>query len=156
MRVSGGGSLGDMTEMTSGSVIIDAPHAKVEELLFDISSYPTWSATIKSVEVLQRDGSNKVTSAKLLVDAGMMKDRVTLEYDWTQAPKRLSFSMTDADLLTAMEGVYIISEVDEDTTEVTYQLHVDISMPIPAMMRQKAEKATIDASLSQLKSRAEE
>ena len=127
----------------------------MEELLFDISAYPAWSSSIKSVEVLERDSENRVTSAKLLIDAGMMKDRVSLDYDWSLAPKSLSFSMTDADLLTAMEGSYKISFVDEDTTEVTYQLHVDISMPIPAMMRQKAEKATIDAALQQLKTRAE-
>ncbi|MEI9907466.1 MAG: SRPBCC family protein [Actinomycetota bacterium] len=144
-----------MTDMTSSSISIDAPHEKVEELLFDIAAYPTWSSSIKSVEVLERDSENRVTSAKLLIDAGMMKDRVSLDYDWSSAPKNLSFSMTDADLLTAMEGAYKISEVDEDTTEVTYQLHVDISMPIPAIMRQKAEKATIDAALQQLKTRAE-
>ncbi len=45
--------------------------------------------------------------------------------------------------------------IDEDTTEVTYELEVSLSMPIPAMMRQKAEKATIDAALSQLKTHLE-
>jgi hypothetical protein len=82
----------------------------------------------------------------------MMKDRPTLDYDWSQAPNKLSFSLDEADLLTSMDGVYTISAIDEDTTEVTYELGVDLSMPVPAMMRQKAEKATIDAALAQLKS----
>jgi hypothetical protein len=51
-----------------------------------------------------------------------------------------------------MDGVYTISAIDADTTEVTYELGVALSMNIPAMMRQKAEKATIDAALAQLKS----
>jgi len=38
---------------------------------------------------------------------------------------------------------------------VTYELGVEVSMPIPAMMRTKAEKATIDQALSQLKAHAE-
>jgi hypothetical protein len=82
----------------------------------------------------------------------MMKDRPTLDYDWSQAPNKLSFSLDEADLLTSMDGVYTISAIDEDTTEVTYELGVELSMPVPAMMRQKAEKATIDAALAQLKS----
>jgi hypothetical protein len=85
----------------------------------------------------------------------MMKDRPTLDYDWSEAPSKLRFSLEDADLLTGMDGVYSIKSIDEDTTEVTYELEVSLSMPIPAMMRQKAEKATIDAALSQLKTHLE-
>jgi hypothetical protein len=54
-----------------------------------------------------------------------------------------------------MDGVYTISAIDADTTEVTYELEVALSMPVPAMMRQKAEKATINAALAQLKSHLE-
>jgi hypothetical protein len=85
----------------------------------------------------------------------MMKDRPVLDYDWSQAPNKLSFSLDEADLLTSMDGVYTISAIDEDTTEVTYELEVALSMPVPAMLRQKAEKATIDAALAQLKSHLE-
>ena len=89
------------------------------------------------------------------IDAGMMKDRPTLDYDWSAAPGTLSFSLDEADLLTGMDGVYSIKSIDEDTTEVTYQLQVSLSMPVPAMMRKKAEKATIDAALTQLKTHLE-
>lgn len=41
--------------------------------------------------------------------------------------------------------------IDADTTELSYELEVALSMPVPAMMRQKAEKATIDQALSELK-----
>jgi hypothetical protein len=54
-----------------------------------------------------------------------------------------------------MDGVYTITSIDADTTEVSYELAVTVSMNIPAMMRQKAEKATIDAALTQLKSHLE-
>lgn len=145
-----------MVEKTSGTVSIEAPIGRVQQLLFDIEKHPTWSLAIKSLDVLERDESGRVTSAKLKIDAGIMKDRVTLDYDWSAAPGKLSFSLTDADLLTAMDGAFILSADDADTTQVTYELAVDLSMPIPAMMRQKAEKATIDMTLNQLKTIAEE
>lgn len=144
-----------MADITTGKISIEAPLAKVEGALFDIAQYPTWSSAIKSVTVTEKDERGRATAAMLSIDAGMMKDRVSLEYDWSQAPGRLSFSLADADLLTAMDGAYIISAQDEDVTDVTYELHVDLSMPIPAMMRHKAEKTTIDMALAQLKTFAE-
>ena len=145
-----------MADTSTGSISIDAPLARVQELLFDIANYPTWTSAIKSVDVLTKDEAGRAVSALLKVDAGMLKDRVTLEYDWRGAPGRLSFSLSDADLLTAMDGAYILRAEDADTTEVTYELHVELSMAIPAMMRHKAEKGVIDAALSQLKAVAEQ
>ena len=144
-----------MTDLSKSLISIDAPIEAVQKALFQLDKYPEWSSQIKSAEALAHDDQGRITKVKMSIDAGMMKDRPTLDYDWSQAPSKLSFSMEDADLLTSMDGIYTITSIDEDTTEVTYELEVSLSMPIPAMMRQKAEKATIDAALAQLKSHLE-
>ena len=144
-----------MTEFSSSSLSIDAPLDEVAAVLSDITSYPSWSSSIKSVEVLTQDDSGRASTAKLAIDAGPLKDRVVLEYDWSVAPAKISFAMLDADLLTAMEGAYILSATDAETTDVTYELHVDVSMPIPSIMRKNAEKATIETALKQLKTHIE-
>jgi len=144
-----------MAEFSTATITIDAPIAEVQKVLFALDKYPEWSTQIKSAEALDHDDQGRITKVKMSIDAGMMKDRPTLDYDWSEAPNKLSFSLEDADLLTGMDGVYLFKSIDEDTTEVTYQLEVSLSMPIPAMMRQKAEKATIDAALSQLKTHLE-
>jgi hypothetical protein len=144
-----------MTDLSKSLISIDAPIAAVQKALFELDKYPEWSSQIKSAEALGHDDQGRITKVKMSIDAGMMKDRPTLDYDWSQAPNKLSFSLDEADLLTGMDGVYTITSIDEDTTEVTYELVTSLSMPIPAMMRQKAEKATIDAALAQLKSHLE-
>jgi len=144
-----------MANFSKSVITIEAPIEQVQKTLFELDKYPEWSTQIKSSEALDRDDQGRVTKVKMSIDAGMMKDRLTLDYDWSQAPSKLSFSLEDADLLTGMDGIYTITSIDEDTTEVTYELEVSLSMPIPAMMRQKAEKATIDAALAQLKSHLE-
>jgi hypothetical protein len=144
-----------MTDLSKSLISIDAPIEDVQKALFELDKYPDWSAQIKSAEALARDDQGRITKVKMSIDAGMMKDRPVLDYDWSQAPNKLSFSLDEADLLTSMDGVYTISAIDEDTTEVSYELEVALSMPVPAMMRQKAEKATIDAALAQLKSHLE-
>ena len=144
-----------MSELSSSTITIDAPIADVQCALFALDQYPTWSSAIKVSEVVAHDEQGRATKVKMTIDAGMMKDRVILDYDWSQAPAQLSFSLDDADLLTGMDGSYSIKAIDEDTTEVTYELGVSLSMPIPAIMRQKAEKTTIDQALSQLKAALE-
>ena len=144
-----------MSELSKSVITIDAPVADVQAALFALDKYSEWSAQIKSSEAITRDDQGRITRVKMSIDAGMMKDRVTLDYDWSSAPNKLTFTLDDADLLTGMDGAYTLKSIDEDTTEVTYELGVSLSMPIPAMMRQKAEKATIDTALAQLKSHLE-
>ena len=144
-----------MSDVSKASVTIDAPMSEVSEILKNINDYPSWSSTIKSVTVDESDGNGYPAKVTLVVDAGVMKDRPTLSYDWSQAPAKISFSLDDADLMTEMTGVYLVKDNGDETTDVTYELTVNLSMPVPAMMRKKAEQATIDLALSQLKKRAE-
>jgi uncharacterized membrane protein len=144
-----------MSDLSSSTITIDAPIADVQSALFALDQYPTWSSAIKASEVVEKDEQGRATKVKMTIDAGMMKDRVILDYDWSQAPAQLSFSLDEADLLTGMDGSYSIKAIDEDTTQVTYELGVSLSMPVPAMMRQKAEKATIAQALAQLKAALE-
>jgi uncharacterized membrane protein len=144
-----------MSDVSKATVTIDAPMSEVSEILKNINDYPSWSSTIKSVTVDESDGNGYPAKVTLVVDAGVMKDRPTLSYDWSQAPAKISFSLDDADLMTEMTGVYLVKDNGDETTDVTYELTVNLSMPVPAMMRKKAEQATIDLALSQLKKRAE-
>jgi hypothetical protein len=77
-----------------------------------------------------------------------------LNYDWSGYPDRVEFSLEDADLLTDMSGSFVIKD-NGDETEVTFELTVALSMPVPEMMRTKAEKSTIDLALKQLKEKLE-
>jgi hypothetical protein len=144
-----------MSEFSKSTVLIEASLTDVQQSLTELDKYPDWSTQIKSVESLSTDDQGRITKIKMSIDAGMMKDRVTLDYDWSQAPEKIIFSLDEADLLTSMDGAYTFKSIDSDTTEVTYELGVSLSMSIPDMMRKKAEKATIDAALAQLKSHLE-
>jgi uncharacterized membrane protein len=144
-----------MSDYSAGSTTIEAPLADIYAILADLEAYPTWSASIKSVEVGERDGSGAPTKVTFKVEAGVLKDRVSLDYDWSKKPSEISFSLDEANLLTEMSGIFALKEVDSDTTEVTYKLKVDLSMPVPDIMRKKQEQATIDQELAKLKAHAE-
>ena len=143
-----------MSSVSTSTVSITASADEVRAVLFDIASYPSWSTSFKSVTVLASDGQGRPTQVSMSVDAGALKDKPTLNYDWSAYPDRLDFSLEDADLLTQMSGAYIVKDND-DETEVTFELTVALSMPVPEIMRTKAEKSTIDLALKQLKEKLE-
>jgi len=143
-----------MSSVSTSTVSITASADEVRAVLFDIASYPSWSTSFKSVTVLASDGQGRPTQVSMSVDAGALKDKPTLNYDWSAYPDRLDFSLEDADLLTQMSGAYIVKD-NNDETEVTFELTVALSMPVPEIMRTKAEKSTIDLALKQLKEKLE-
>ena len=143
-----------MSSATTSTVNIAATADAVRAVLFDIANYPSWSSSFKSVTVLESDGQGRPTQVQMGIDAGALKDKPTLNYDWAAAPDRLDFSLEDADLLTEMSGSYIVKD-NGDETELTFELTVALSMPVPEMMRVKAEKSTIDLALKQLKEKLE-
>jgi uncharacterized membrane protein len=143
-----------MSNPTSSTISISASAGDVRAVLFDIANFPTWSTSFKSVTVLASNGEGRPTQAKLSVDAGALKDKPTLNFDWSAYPERVDYSLEDADLLTDMSGAYIVKD-NGDETEVTIELTVALSMPVPDVMRTKAEKATIDLTLKQLKEKLE-
>jgi ribosome-associated toxin RatA of RatAB toxin-antitoxin module len=144
-----------MSEATESTIRIEAPFADVVEVVTDLVKYPEWTSSIKRVEVIESDSDGRPTKAKLTVDAGPLRDTVTLQYDWSLAPAQLSWTLLDAELLTAMDGAYLIAEADEDSTDVTYRLEVDVAMPMLSMLKRKAEQAVVDAALKELKKRVE-
>jgi ribosome-associated toxin RatA of RatAB toxin-antitoxin module len=144
-----------MSDFSSATVEVSAPLADVAAKLFDIAQYPQWLSSIKQVKVTESDSQGRPLKADVSIDAGVMKDRATLEYDWSAAPNEVTFSLDEADLMTTMDGKYILNSIDAETTSVTYQLGVSLSMPVPRMMIAKTEKATIDSALSELQAQFE-
>ena len=144
-----------MSESSTASVEVEAPLAEVAAALSNIAAYPTWLTSIKKVDVEESDEQGRVVRATISIDAGVMKDRATLLYDWSNAPAEISFSLDEADLMTAMDGKYTLKAIDAETTLVTYELGVELSLPVPRMMISKTEKSTIDQALKELQAQFE-
>jgi carbon monoxide dehydrogenase subunit G len=144
-----------MSESSTASVEVEAPLAEVAAALSNIAAYPTWLTSIKKVDVEESDEQGRVVKATVSIDAGVMKDRATLLYDWSNAPAEISFSLDEADLMTAMDGKYTLKAIDAEMTLVTYELGVELSLPVPRMMISKTEKSTIDQALKELQAQFE-
>ena len=56
--------------------------------------------------------------------------------------------------LRSLDGQYVI-EADDEGTMVTYSLTVDVAVPLPGMLRRKAEKSIVSTALTGLRRRVQ-
>ncbi|MCK8679684.1 MULTISPECIES: SRPBCC family protein [Streptomyces] len=144
-----------MAEHTSSSITIEAAPADVMGVIADFGRYPEWTGEVKEAEVLEKDDTGRARQVRLLLDAGAIKDDHTLAYTWT-GEHEVSWTLVKSQMLRALDGSYRLAPLDGGTrTEVTYQLTVDVKIPMLGMIKRKAEKVIIDRALAGLKKRVE-
>ncbi|GAA3370460.1 SRPBCC family protein [Streptomyces sannanensis] len=144
-----------MAEHTSSSITIEAAPADVMGVIADFARYPEWTGEVKEAEVLATDDRGRAEQVRLLLDAGAIKDDHTLAYTWT-GDNQVSWTLVKSQMLRALDGSYILTPLGGgDRTEVTYQLTVDVKIPMLGMIKRKAEKVIIDRALAGLKKRVE-
>ncbi|WP_052849387.1 SRPBCC family protein [Streptomyces avicenniae] len=144
-----------MAEHTRSSTTIEATPAEVMAVIADFGRYPDWTGEVKEAEVLAADATGRAEEVRLLLDAGAIKDEHTLRYAW-HGEQEVSWSLVKSRMLRALDGSYRLAPVADGTrTEVTYQLTVDVKIPMLGSIKRKAEKVIIDRALEGLKKRVE-
>jgi hypothetical protein len=142
-----------MADQTTSSIVIDAEPAAVMRVIADFDSYPTWAKGVKSAVVVADGDDGRPDEVQFVLDAAPIRDEYTLRYDW-DGDAQVTWSLVKAKMLKSMEGAYILEPVDGGT-EVTYQLAVDLSIPMIGLIKRKGEKVVIDTALKGLKQRVE-
>ena len=143
-----------MAEHTRSSTTIDATPARVMAVIADFAAYPEWTGEVKEVEVLGTDADGRAEQVRLLLDAGAIKDEHVLAYTW-DGERQVSWTLVKSQMLKSLDGSYSLAATRGGGTEVTYQLAVDVKIPMLGMIKRKAEKVIIDRALAGLKKRVE-
>ncbi|OZC44787.1 cyclase [Rhodococcus sp. 14-2483-1-1] len=143
-----------MAEKTQRSIVVEAPPNQVMDVIADFDAYPTWVSAAKSVEVLDVDADGRGKRVKFVLDAGMVKDTYELEYDWAADGSSVSWNLVSGEMQKSQKGSYTLRETGSGT-DVTYELTVDLNIPMIGLFKRKAEKVITDTALKELKKRVE-
>lgn len=144
-----------MPERTESSITIAAAPADVMAVIADFESYPEWADAVKQTEVRAAGSGGRAEEVWFALDAGAIKDQYTLAYTW-KADEEVRWTLVEAEqIVKAMDGAYLLAANEDGTTTVTYQLAVDVKIPMLGMIKRKAEKVIIDTALRELKKRVE-
>jgi ribosome-associated toxin RatA of RatAB toxin-antitoxin module len=145
-----------MPEESTQSIVIEAPPADIMAVIADFDSYPEWAHQITGTEVVSTGTDGLPGEVRLTVDAGPIKDSYTLAYDWAPDGLSVSWSLVKGQMQKAQDGRYLLAPRSDGSTEVTYSLSVQLTIPIIGLLRRKAEKVIMDTALRNLKRRVEE
>lgn len=144
-----------MAEQTEHSIDIQADPAEIMAVIADLEAYPQWTDGLSSVEILSvYEGDERPAEARFTLDSGPIKDVYDLEYDW-DGDTSVHWQLIKGQMLTLMDGTYLLEPQGNGTTKVTYRLTVDVRMPMIGMLKRKAEKMIVDTALKGLKKRVE-
>ena len=145
-----------MAEQTSGDTTINASADEIMDVLTDFDSYPKWT-DFKSAEVLKEDTQGRATEVRYEMRAPVIGDvALTLSYRYKADSGGMSWTSKDIDGdIKSIKGEYVLKELDEDETKVTYRTTVELEMKVPGMLRKQGEKQIIKQALDGLKKRVE-
>ena len=145
-----------MADSTTSSISISVPRAAVMDVIADFESYPQWADGVRSAEIVSRGGNDRADRVRFALDAGFIKDRFILRYDWDDDTSvRWTLDPSEpGSVITELSGGYVLDDQGA-STGVTYDLTIGLRIPVIGMLKRRAEKTIIDTALKGLKTRAE-
>ena len=142
-----------MAEQTTSTIIVNATPKAIMAVIADFEAYPEWADSMRETEVLATDEAGRPKQVRFKVDAGAISDEYTLNYVWSR--NEVTWTLEKAKMVKGMDGAYVLRDLGDQGTEVTYRLAVDVAIPMIGMLKRKAEKVIIDTALKGLKKRVE-
>jgi Polyketide cyclase / dehydrase and lipid transport len=134
---------------------IEASAAEIMSVIADFDRYPEWTGAIKRADVVEAGADGRARKVDFELEALGYTERYQNVYEWIGA-ERVEWKLSKGRLMRAQHGSYTLEEdPDGFGTLVTYELSVDLNLPLPATVRRKAERMIIDAALHELKRRVE-
>ena len=143
-----------MAEQTTSSIVIDAAPADIMAVIADFPAYPEWAKGVTRADVVAAYDDGSAEQVFFALDVSPIKDEYTLAYEW-KGDEAVTWSLVEGKMLRALDGAYLLRDLGNGSTEVTYRLALDVSIPLIGMLKRKGEKILIDTALRGLKKRVE-
>ena len=143
-----------MAEQTTSSITVDAPASAVMDVIADFDAYPQWAKGVTKAETRARFDDGRAREVFFVLDVSPIRDEYTLAYQW-KGDEQVTWSLVSGKMLRSLDGAYVLRDLGDGSTEVTYRLALDVSIPLIGMLKRKGEKILIDTALKGLKKRVE-
>ena len=126
------------------------------EVVADIERYPEWVADLKEVHVHERDHERAAFPCRVSCGCFWTQHEAT-PWPTTTRRHRRNFVGSSGRVISqaASTGIYRFKSAPEGGTEVTYQLAVELRVPLPGFIKRRAEGNIIHAAIRDLKARVE-
>ena len=143
-----------MAEQTSSTIVVDAAPSAVMAVIADFPAYPQWAKGVQVADVNEVGIDGRAEQVFFSLDVPPIKDEYTLAYDW-DGDRQVTWTLVQGKMLKSLDGAYVLDDLGNGSTKVTYRLALDVNIPLIGMLKRKGEKILIDTALKGLKNRVE-
>ena len=144
----------NMAETASDTITIAAPPDDVWAIATDLERYPEWARDVKDVLITARDDDGRPSRVEFRTSALGRSTHYTLQYDYSEAPKALAWTMIKGDIQRSIEGAYRFEPTADGGTLVQYDLAIELVVPLPGFVKRRAERRILNA-IKEMKAFAE-
>jgi uncharacterized membrane protein len=146
-----------MADQATETREIEAPVERILDVLLDFEAYPQWARDLKGVQVESRDEEGRGQEVTFRAAAMGRSTSYTLRYSYDEDPTRMSWELVRGDIARRIDGSYTLEPVPDDVgrTRVTYDLIVDLVVPLPGFVKRRAEAKIVHAALRELRAHLE-
>ncbi|MCC5953009.1 MAG: SRPBCC family protein [Acidimicrobiia bacterium] len=144
-----------MADEARESISVDAPLVAVFAVLVDLERYTEWVPDLKQVDVIERDDDGRGTLVEFRAAGLGRSTTYRLRYDYSDAPASMGWTLDGGDIQRAIDGSYRLEALDDDRTEVVYELAISLKVPVPGFVKRRAEERIMKSALHALRDRVE-
>ncbi len=141
------------TDSVKETILVKADLGTVYDTVGDFQSYPEWLEEFRSVEILETREDGWADKVRFELSSMGITLHMTLAY--TYGDTRVDWVLVDGDMMSRNDGAYDMRDNGDGTTDLTYELTVETSVPLPGIVRKRIAKKTVTDSLKAIKKRAE-
>ena len=136
------------------TVEIAAPIKTCFDAITDYETFPSWQSAVVDTEVLDWDEQGRGKRVRLFIDAKVRKVDYTLDYRYDE-PERIEWDFVEGNGINDADGHYLFEDLGGDRTRATYNLGLEVGIPLPGPVARRAHRSTLKASVEDLKREAE-
>jgi ribosome-associated toxin RatA of RatAB toxin-antitoxin module len=135
---------------TSRTEIFNVGIESIYNVIVDYASYPDFVDGVSAIEVLEQDE----TSARVKYSLNLIKKFSYILNLKQEHPNRVSWTFESGDIFKMNTGSWELKDLGDGTTEVTYNLEVDIKGFVPKAIVNKLTTSSLPTMMSSYQERA--
>jgi len=138
-----------MTVSVQSTTTIEAGVPEIMAVLADVESLVEWSDAHRAVEVREADDEGwPIVVWERLSQYGVT-DEMVIRYEWYDG--EVSWTLVESDSQKLQNARYTLTDNGDGTTEVVFDLEVDLKIKLPGMVVRKAQKHVADVATKGLR-----
>jgi hypothetical protein len=131
-------------------IVIEATPDEILAVLYDLESLTEWSSAHQEIEILERDEEGRPKRSRQVVKIVGVSDEQILDFDIYD--DGVGWTLVKSQQQKAQKARYILRP-DGENTHVTFDLSVDLMVPLPGFLVKKGAKGLMDTATEGLRKR---